>query len=119
MITGEEFIAVAAALANGKTEAYWRSAVSRAYYAAFHAAKVAIERHEHVPAGPQAHEFVKRWLIRHGDPEVSRAGSSLLRLHSNRLKSDYDASTLTVTQNDAMLSLAQARAVIAVIHRPL
>lgn len=39
MIDGRDFLLVANDLLAGDTEAKWRSAVSRAYYAAFHAAR--------------------------------------------------------------------------------
>ena len=35
MITGEDFLALAEVWVTGTTEAEWRSAVSRAYYAAY------------------------------------------------------------------------------------
>ena len=34
-----DFLSLSTALVNGSTEAEWRSAVSRAYYAAFHVAR--------------------------------------------------------------------------------
>ena len=41
-MNGRDFLAVARALAAGTTEAEHRSAVSRAYYAAFHAVSAAL-----------------------------------------------------------------------------
>jgi uncharacterized protein (UPF0332 family) len=38
-MNGELFLTVAAELVSGKSEAHHRSAVSRAYYGAFHAAR--------------------------------------------------------------------------------
>jgi uncharacterized protein (UPF0332 family) len=38
-MTGRDFLALAMQLAGGGSEAEWRSATSRAYYAAFHVAR--------------------------------------------------------------------------------
>jgi len=42
-MTGRELLAVAQQLAGAGTEAEWRSAISRAYYAAFHVARELLE----------------------------------------------------------------------------
>lgn len=119
MIDGEQFILVATELANANTEAHWRTSVSRAYYAVYHVARSAIEGIEHVPRGPQGHKFVSDWLMGHREQELSEAGSSLSRLYSNRLKADYDVQTRTLRQNDALLDLHRAQAIIVAIRKHL
>jgi hypothetical protein len=42
-MTGREFLTVAIQLAGASTRAEWRSAISRAYYAAFHVARESLE----------------------------------------------------------------------------
>jgi hypothetical protein len=119
MMTGDQFILVAGELARAKTEAHWRSAVSRAYYAAFHVARVAIEPIVHVPRGPQAHKFTCDWLTAQTKPEISEAGSSLSQLYSKRLEADYDVEARTVDGNDAGLNVCRAKAIITAIQKHL
>src|SRR5205807_1980650 len=55
----QEFLALARSLAAGGTEAAWRSAVSRAYYAAFHVARELFGALRFtVPYGDQAHRYL-------------------------------------------------------------
>ena len=42
-MTGEDFLPLAIRLAAGRSEPEWRTAVSRAYYAAFHVARDLME----------------------------------------------------------------------------
>jgi len=60
-MTPREFLDVADEWCVGTREAEWRSAVSRAYYAAFHAAIELMDRCGFVvPKGEQAHGYL--WL---------------------------------------------------------
>jgi hypothetical protein len=58
MIAGKDFLTLAEIWINGVTEAEWRCAVSRAYYAAFHEARHLLwDLGFTVPLGDQAHAF--------------------------------------------------------------
>jgi uncharacterized protein (UPF0332 family) len=90
-MTGRDFLAVANALAAGPTEAEWRSAISRAYYAAFHTAREFMNRLRfRVPAGEQAHAY--RWLrlSNTGDSAADSIGRLLRDLRGRRNNADYD-----------------------------
>ena len=66
-----------------------RSAVSRAYYAAFQTACQFLENLSiHVPAS-SGHGEVRNGLGNSGDVELAQAGSSLGTLQSKRIDADY------------------------------
>lgn len=115
---GREFISVAADLVKGKSEAHWRSAVSRAYYGVFHGAKELLARKKSVRImrGSGAHGELRTWLLNQSDDELVRAGSDLGDLHSQRLRADYDVARRVIRQQDAVLELAKARAIMRAIE---
>src|SRR5437016_4248525 len=89
MIPGKDFVRLANRLASAG-EVEWRTAVSRAYYGAFHLASALLASAECiVPDHPTAHAFVQRRLIECGQEDARRAGSLLRDLHSERRKADY------------------------------
>ncbi len=89
-MTGDDFIALADKLGSNQDEASLRSAVSRAYYGAFHLAREFLEAiRRPVPRNVNAHVEVARQLQRSGQRDAYRAGSLLGDLHSKRIKADY------------------------------
>ena len=86
-----DILDVADALATGATEAEWRSAASRAYYAAFHVARL-LMRHcgFGVPHGDQAHGYLWLRLANCGHVDVQLAGDRLNELRRARNWADYD-----------------------------
>jgi len=92
MIDGQAFIQLAGKLvaAAAADEAAGRSAVSRAYYGAFHLAMAFLrDLGVVVPANAYAHAAVQRYLIGSGHADAQQAGMTLASLHSDRLKADY------------------------------
>jgi uncharacterized protein (UPF0332 family) len=86
-----EFLDVADDLIAGSREADWRSAVSRAYYAAFHVARdLLLQCGFDVPRGDQAHIYLSRRLANSGHPDVENAGNDLNFLRALRNRADYD-----------------------------
>jgi len=58
-MNGRDFLPLATRLAEGTTEADWRSAVSRAYYAAFHVARrLFFDLKFTVPRADRAHQYL-------------------------------------------------------------
>jgi uncharacterized protein (UPF0332 family) len=90
-MTGRDFLPVAVQLASGATEAEWRTAVSRAYYAAFHVARDLMEALRFkVPYAEAAHGHMWIRLSNCGEPQVQRAGADLNDLRRRRNQADYD-----------------------------
>lgn len=95
-----EFIELAGKLVGqGKPGA--RSAVSRAYYGAFHMAMALLDEFATSPgATPQAHVLVSNFLLTTGNADAKHAGRLLSDLHGERIKADYridNASVETIT----------------------
>src|SRR5580693_6784224 len=68
----------------------FRSAVSRAYYAAFHHIKEFIESAGVIiSSGPESHADVWKHLAGIGDPEVEQIGNEIASLRSTRNDADY------------------------------
>jgi uncharacterized protein (UPF0332 family) len=90
-MNGREFLAVARTLARGPTEGEWRSAVSRAYYAAFHAARDLLTVFGfRAPRADRAHEYLYRRLNNCGLPAARAAAGDLHDLRRLRNEADYD-----------------------------
>jgi uncharacterized protein (UPF0332 family) len=111
-MNGRDFLTVARLLSAGSTEASWRSAISRAYYAAFHISRDLLEALGFtVPFGDQAHAYLYRRLQNCGHPLVASAGMSLDRLRSERNRADYDLHR-PVTQTSASSQIVAAERII-------
>ena len=86
-----DFMDVAWEWVGGLSEAEWRSAVSRGYYAAFHVARDLLQECGFmVPEAEQAHGFLWLRLASAGHPDVEEAGRRLRYLRSLRNWADYD-----------------------------
>jgi uncharacterized protein (UPF0332 family) len=99
-----EFLDVAAELLQGLAEGGWRSAVSRAYYSAFHVARRLLRQGGFVvPQGEQAHAYLYLRLGNAGQPDVVAAGRDLNFLRTVRNRADYDIDTFVVIHEDGCL----------------
>src|SRR5436305_11388317 len=96
-----EFLALGNRLATGTTEADWRTAVSRAYYAAFHVARQLLaDLNFTVPRADRAHQYLVFRLSNCGASAVEPAGRDLETLRRLRNRADYDGAP-AVTQPQA------------------
>ena len=99
------FLALAQQLSLSATEAAWRSAVSRAYYAAFHTARQLMESLGfHVPRADRAHAYLWLRLANCGELQVENAGQALNDLRRDRNWADYDLVRFlsqSLSQNDS------------------
>ena len=90
-MTGKEFVVLAKKLAEEIGPAECRSAVSRAYYGAFHAALAILARTGILlPPGPEAHQKVRFCLLQSGAIPGTEAGEKLESLRRDRNLADYD-----------------------------
>src|SRR5688572_21477559 len=90
-MTGRDFLPLARRLASGGSEAEWRTAVSRAYYAAFHVARdLLTDLGFTPPRADRAHEYLYRRLNNCGVAAVETAAGHLKNLRQVRNQADYD-----------------------------
>ena len=90
MIGARDLLTLARRLANGTAETEWRTAVGRAYFAAFHVARQLLEDLGfNVPPDESAHRYLSLRLSNCGNPQVMQAGSDLERLRRERNFADY------------------------------
>jgi uncharacterized protein (UPF0332 family) len=109
------FLNVADTLSTGGTEADWRSAISRAYYAAFHKARSFLLRCGfQVPRGDQAHAYLWLRLSNAGHPDVMSAGRDLNHLRGLRNLADYDFDT-PIEQLEALDLVQRATDIIQLL----
>lgn len=86
----EDFQVLAKKLVSGTNPAEVRTAISRAYYAAYNCALRTIQQLGfRVAKGPNGHKDVQYRLGNCGDKDVERVGSQLADLHSKRIEADY------------------------------
>src|SRR5438067_13324693 len=88
---GREFLAVAKEVARGMTEAHWRTAAGRAYYALLLEVRDAmtawgISR----PSPSQIHQLVRRRLFASTDPDAKRIAIALEEWRDSRNRADYE-----------------------------
>jgi hypothetical protein len=108
-MTGQDFLSLAIALVGGTSEAEWRTASSRAYYAAFHVTRdnfqglgFAVSRTD------AAHNYLGHRLQNCGQPLLEQAGRDLDSLRSFRNQADYDLSlTFMALQGSRDIRIAQ------------
>jgi uncharacterized protein (UPF0332 family) len=90
----QEFLDLAGEWVSGTREGEWRSGVSRAYYAVFHAARrVLAQGGFRVPDADRAHGYLWLRLQNSGHPDIEEAGRRLSDLRSLRNAADYDLDT--------------------------
>lgn len=109
-VTPDEIFAVAEGLSIQKTEAAWRSSISRAYYACFHVARQ-ISRVR--PKGHDSHAQV--WSAIHGLSRTKHPGYEWIAaskkgqaLKTRREQADYEVDS-PLTHQECLDVLAQAR----------
>jgi len=117
-----EFLTLATRLATSTTEAEWRTAVSRAYYAAFHVARrLFSDLNFVVPRADRAHRYLVFRLSNSGILSVEQIGRDLETLRRLRNQADYDEAP-TLQQMKATTAVQLATAIILTLdaarHEP-
>lgn len=114
-MNGRDFLAVAQTLTRGRAEAEWRSAVSRAYYAAFRATRDFLGGLRFVtPRADRAHEYLYRRLNNCGNVAVINPTTLLHDLRKRRNMGDYDMG-VAYSAGVAAACVADAEAVMKVL----
>jgi uncharacterized protein (UPF0332 family) len=107
-----DYLTVAHTLASGATEAEWRSAISRAYYAAFHVARLLLlDLSFRVPQADRAHGYLWFRLSNSGHTDTMTAGRHFGQLRSRRNTADYD-DRRAILQADAIQHVRLAEEII-------
>ena len=115
MIAPDAFLVQAEKLLLSVAEEDWRSAVSRAYYAAFHSVRQFMSGLGFsVPRTDLAHGYLSRRLSHSGHPPLDDAGSDLNFLRAERNFADYEL-TGNLAQATARLQVQTAREIMETI----
>lgn len=116
---GRDFIALAGKLSATLRgdEPEYRTAVSRAYYGAFHVARAFLAELGFRPLqNANVHAFVQRILNGSGHREAGRAADDLRDLQSARNRADYDLGDNEVgTREYAMFSVERAHRIVSAL----
>ena len=111
-MTARDFLLLANRLLKDATEADWRTAVSRGYYAAFHVARELLrDLGFSVPMTDRAHKYLAFRLSNCGDATIRSAGVDLDRLRDRRNEADY-ALQLSFSQTAATSEVRLAENII-------
>ncbi len=117
---GRNFISLAGKLAAAPAgdEATYRTAVSRAYYGAFHVARSFLVELGFEPVeNANVHAFVRQYLNGSGHPEACVAATHLRRLPAARNRADYQLNDPDVgSRGFAMVSVERAHRVVSGIE---
>ena len=112
MIKPADLLTLAEKLVQSTEETEWRSAVSRAYYAAFHGARNLMRDLKfRVPRAGVAHAYLWMRLANCGDATIAMAGNDLNDLQSWRNEADYDLDH-DLNQQDAIGCVRSARLIL-------
>src|SRR5262245_2996300 len=115
-----QFLRLAEALLRDHAHAAgWRSAVSRAYYAAHHIIKEFVEATGvYVLRSASAHADVWSHLIDTGDVEMEEVGSQLAKLQADRNRADYNLAKSDIQNAETAAAIvARARSMIETVQR--
>mgnify|MGYP001042182468 FL=1 len=102
------YLNVANHLLSQRSEEYWRSAISRAYYAVFGVVRGILQSQGTQFKSDNIHRQVINRLKRHKNPTAQQIGVSLDRLRRERNKADYDDG-ISISYNEASMAIAVAR----------
>ncbi len=119
-MNGKDFISLAGrlAVAGKSSEAEYRSAVSRAYYGAYHCARELLESFGFFGGSKVGNEH--EWARRHFEncqvTEAATLGSLLKNLHTSRKEADYDLDKPgNNTQAAAKLAVERANKILSLL----
>jgi uncharacterized protein (UPF0332 family) len=118
---GHDFIALAGklAVAPSADEATFRTAVSRAYYGAFHVGRSFLVELGFEPVGnANVHAFVRHYLNASGNSEARLAATELSDLHTARNRADYRLDDPYVgSHSNAIVYVERAHGVVSALER--
>jgi|SRR5579884_2574660 len=111
------FLELADELSMGSRQADWRTAISRAYYAAFHKARALLQQSGfRVPNGERAHAYLWLRLSNSDHADVDNVGRRLHRLRRTRNRADYDFSQ-PLDEAASIASVGIALEIVQLLHQ--
>jgi hypothetical protein len=111
---GRAYLDVARDLAAGSTEAHWRTAAGRVYYAVLHEGLTALLRWGFtIPPRENLHAFVRLGFVFAIDPDLKTVGRALEYLSKLRNQADYQLANLGPFATGTRVAQALADAAIA------
>ncbi len=104
---------------HGAYPVEFRSAISRAYYAAFHVGLILLRQMGFsIVQNASAHEEVYKHLNNSGDDELAKAASKMNDLRTKRIHADYELNRFDVEkQKNARMLVQQAARLIETIEK--
>lgn len=117
-----EFLALAQELVDNvagatSAEATCRTAICRAYYAAFHHARDFLNTRVPIPRSDVTHQAVIMLFRTSSKDDWRHIADQLDRLHRSRKRSDYDAGAMSKPKRDADIALEMARDIIDSVNK--
>lgn len=104
---GRAYLPLARELLRGKTEAHWRGATGRAYYALMLECRSALKRWGFtVPGGPGVHGFLRLRFLSTQDSTLRQIGRAMEDLCQLRNYADYEIPYSRSFANDQKARLA-------------
>ncbi|HMF20446.1 MAG TPA: hypothetical protein VKE98_24765 [Gemmataceae bacterium] len=111
-----QFLHLAAEMAEGPGPAYWRSAISRAYYAVFNTTEEFLARMGFLSPKKDYHIILQRRLLASKDKELESMGSDLGDFHVKRIRADYKMQDKgSENQNNARAAVREAERMISIL----
>ena len=113
------FHSLAEQLAKQTSAAYCRTAISRAYYAAYNVGVQFLEKLSlTIPHDPTSHSLVREWLGNSGDKNMAAISKKLGDLYRDRLQADYHLNDrMPETQQNAQARVIMAKSVIDTLDK--
>jgi len=117
---GRRFLDVARAVVQGQTEAHWRTAAGRAYYALLLEARTALQRWGFpTPPRDRVHAFVRLQFTSAARRDVKEIGYALEDLGKLRNQADYQLGIVVgfASPQITRAAIARADAALAALDR--
>lgn len=113
----KEFYIVAEKLIENPTPANTRTAINRAYYAAYNLGVNTLnDLGFSIPTGPAGHGAVQKQLNNSGNSKITRIGNQITSIYSERIQADYRLKNNKIENpKNAQAIVAQVKRIIEII----
>ncbi|HHV54427.1 MAG TPA: hypothetical protein GXX55_03115 [Firmicutes bacterium] len=108
----QNFLNLSVQLASGVSEAEWRSAISRAYYAVYHISRRFACSQAYSEPAHGRHQALIKWFKCCAEREYKVLGMGIERLYVKRLIADYNDKQ-AVAKKDAEAAINEAKLLLA------